>query len=435
MFTPEQMKAYRAKLKAQAALRAFDLTQPLRVQEFSYNDEKPVIAPLSDKERKRLSRERKKAVVAELPDFLKLLKPVPEVKPLPVEAANDTPVFDEVICDWLTISHPLREYYPPVNDGQILKINADGTNEWTTECWVKIKCESSDTSLRIKCDGYKIMMTGNFGRFGQTDNLMGYTVAQCVEKAREVLREWFPARAIKHINPTTGAIEIRRFPALDLSHFFGGDVELVNRDTGVIELMGTRITRCDLAGNFFTDNYAALTAMLLTRKVKKLIASDGKYGATWGYDAKRQNWLRLKVYDKDAELAGRRTPATGATTARLEIQLGSENLKRRGLNILNGWKVREMENVIYAEFSKQVFGEQATVNNWSDMPKWLRTYAVEWREGSPIRNQCNSDATYYRVMKQLREHGLDCSKPCNVMTLVQRIEVVKVQPLPSRRVA
>jgi len=78
---------------------------------------------------------------------------------------------------------------------------------------------------------------------------------------------------------------------------------------------------------------------------------------------------------------------------------------------------------------------EATVNNWADIPARIRTYAIQWREGTPIRNQCNSDATYYRVMKQLREHGLDCSKPCNVMTLVQRIEVVKVQPLPSRRAA
>lgn len=94
-----------------------------------------------------------------------------------------------------------------------------------------------------------------------------------------------------------------------------------------------------------------------------------------------------------------------------------------------------MENIIFAEFSNQVFKDQAKASTWTDLPPRLRTYAVMWREGIPLRNQCKSDATFYRVLAQLREYGIDASQPCNIVTLTQRIEVIKVMPLPARRVA
>lgn len=344
--------------------------------------------------------------------FPKALKGVPDqlsevFDPLAVD-------FDSVICDWLTISHPLRSAHPVVNDGQLMKINKDGSTEWVTECWQTLICASSDTSLRIKCDGHKIMMTGNIGRFGQSDNLSGHTVAECLAMWQKVLTEFFPL-ACKLFEP---------------------DIEMINRLTGEVELTGTRITRCDLAGNFFTDNFFALSQMCMTRKLGQRPPRMGKFGPMWGYDSKRANWLKAKVYDKTCELEGRRTPATGATTARFEVQFGSEILKRRGLHIAASWQGgHEMENVIFGEFSKQVFRDQATAESWLDIPSRIRQYAVLWRDGVPLRAQCRSDATFYRIRKQLLEHGIDASQPCNVMTLVRRIEVVKVIPLPARRVA
>ena len=374
-------------------------------------------------EQKRAQRARAKAIrsmqdscaAVLLPKVCKSLPdPLPEVvDPLKV-------VFDSVICDWLTISHPLRSVHPVVNDGQIMRINKDGSTDWSSECWHTLKCASSDTSLRIKCDGQKIMMTGNIGRFGHMDNLNGHTVAECVEMWQRILTDYFP----------------------EADKLFLPDFEMVNRLTGEVELSGTRITRCDLAGNFFTNNFFALSQMLMTRKLGQRPPRAGKFGPMWGYDSKRANWLKAKVYDKSCELEGRRTPATGATTARFEVQLGSEVLKRRGLDIAATWKkvndmenANDMENVVFGEFSSQVFVEQATAESWLSIPSRIRQYAVLWRDGVPLRSQCKSRSTYFSILKRLREHGIDASQPCNVMTLVRRIEVVKVIPLPARRVA
>jgi hypothetical protein len=173
----------------------------------------------------------------------------------------------------------------------------------------------------------------------------------------------------------------------------------------------------------------------MTHKINKLTPRAGKYGATWGYDSKRGNWFRGKIYDKTCELEGRRSPASGATVARFEIQLGSELLKRKGVHTINGWKGGDMENVIYAQFSKQIFKDQALASNWMDIPPRIRQYAILWREGVPIRNQTNSDDSCRRILRRLRAYGLDASQPCNITTLTRRIEVVKVMPMQSRRLA
>jgi hypothetical protein len=413
----EKMAARATRQKALAALLADDLLMGrVYVGEWNAPEEIVIQAGYSEKEVKRLQNQRARDLCAEYPHLLQVIKPK---KPLRVKVlepvSSALPVFDSVICDWLTISHPLRLPHPPINDGQILKINRNGTREWITECWQTLNCPSSDTSLRIKCDGDKFLMTGNIGRFGETDNLLGLTVTECIAKWRKILTE--------------------NYPFFNVFEFFGADFEKVDPDTGLIETFGTRITRCDLAGNFYTDNYAALCAQLMTHKINRLAPRVGKYGPTWGYESQRGNWFRGKLYDKLCELSGRRTPASGETTARFEVQLGSELLKRQGLNVANGWKDKDMDNVIFAEFSNQVFKDQAKASTWTDLPPHLRTYAVMWREGIPLRNQCKSNTTFYRVLAQLREYGIDASQPCNIVTLTQRIEVIKVMPLPARRVA
>lgn len=420
--TSEQKRTHQAAYRAAlAALAAWDAEHGYRVEiDWTAPEDHPVLCTLSAKQIARIQRERAKSVVAELPTLLKLIKRPDRDAALPVLAdlpvTPDLPEFDSVICDWLTITHPLRSHHPIVSGGMIMKINRDKSVEWSSECWETFECPSSETSLRIKCDGVTVRMTGNIGRFGEKDNLTGLSVCQCIEKWRAILMDYLPK--------VDWMIE-----------FFGVDTHQLDADTGELVPSGTRITRCDLAANFYTDNYSALSQMLMTRRMGQLIPRSGKYGPIWGYDSKRSNWLRAKVYDKLCELSGRRTPAAGETTARFEVQLGSEILKRQELHKIEKWKKIDMEKIIYGTFSNQVFREQVTAENWLDIPPRIRQYAALWRDGISLRNQCKSDATFYRVRKQLLEYGLDCSQPCNVMTLVRRIETVKVIPLQARRVA
>lgn len=288
-----------------------------------------------------------------------------------------------------------------------MKVNPDGVIEWETASWESIRCPSSDTSIRVKCDGKRLHFSGNIGRFQQADNFRGLTVIQCIERWAEVLRNL--------------GFDVRGFGT---RHRVGTPAEC-----------GTYITRIDLAGNLETDNYAALCTASMTRRIGQRLPKEGKYGPTWGYDAKRSNWTKAKLYDKTAELEGRRTPSPGATTARFEVQLGSEYLKQNRMDAVAAWKEGNMGTIIYGRFADQVFRDQIETIRWNEIPIKLRTWAVLWRDGENIRNQMSKSA-YYRARKALLEdHGIDIGVPCNVQALTHKVQTVTVRPVSALREA
>ncbi|MCK2088644.1 phage/plasmid replication protein [Thauera aromatica] len=308
-------------------------------------------------------------------------------------------------CDWLTIRHdyPVERPAEPRNGGKVLKVSADGELEWESASWESIRCPSSDTSIRVKCDGKRLYASANIGRFQRGDNMQGFTVMECIERWAKVLSDL----------------------GFDL-HGFG-----TRWREGTVAEWGTHITRVDLAGNHWTSNYGSLAQGLMVRRLGQKLPQLGKYGPTWGYDAKRSNWVKAKLYDKDAEQQGKRRSGGGATTARFEVQLGSEFLKREGLDKVKGWSGGEdMGKVIYVKFAEQVFREQLSVQRWDELPARLQHWATCWREGRDIRSDL-STSQYYKVRKQLLEYGIDVGTPCNVLALTRHVQVVEVSPLPN----
>lgn len=316
-----------------------------------------------------------------------------------------TPVFDSILCDWMGGSHRYPEPVKPIEAGKILKIDRDGVIEYEKRTWEQIRCPSSDTSIRIRCDGDRLDFTGNIGRFQHQDNLTGQGVIECVERWQEVLNGL--------------GVDVAMFGAVIRA--------------GTVGEAGTKLTRIDLAANFRVSDYAAFCRSKLSRPIGRRHASEGKYGPTWGYDAKRGNWWKAKLYDKDAELAGLRASKGGDTTARFEVQLGGEWLKRENLNTVKAWG-DDMAKIIYGRFANELFRDGVSVEDWNEIPARLRGHAVLWRDGVDLRGMM-SRATWFRVKSQLRDFGIDISVPCNVVALTRRCRVVDVMPLPSIREA
>ena len=291
-----------------------------------------------------------------------------------------------------------------------MKVDRDGVIDWEKRDWETIRCPSSDTSLRISCDGRRLRFMGNIGRFQQTDNLYGLPVISAVERWAEVLTPF----------------------GLDLTLF--GSVHA----KGSLSEYGTTLSRVDLAGNYSVDDFRSWCAVTMQKRLGRKLPLMGRYGPAWGYEARRSNWWKAKIYDKSAELAGERGPRSGATIARFEIQLGTEYLKREGLNYVAAWKPQEghdMGQIIYGRFSSELFRESATVETWDDLPPRLRQYAILWRDGFDVRTLFKHDSSYCRVKSQLREFGIELSQPCNVVALSRRVRQVSVLPLDALRAA
>ena len=322
----------------------------------------------------------------------------------------------------MTGRHEYEEIQEPRESGRILKIKATGEIEYEVQQWEQIKCASSDTSIRVKCDGRALRFMGNIGRFQQPDNVTGFTVLECVEKFGEVLRqlgfnvEGFGARLQRRTGQ--GAGETKQFASSALSE------------------AGTYLTRIDLAGNFEVSDYAALASSMMIRRIGQKLPVAGKYGPMWGYDTKRSNWWKAKLYDKTAEQQGKRRSQGGATLARFEVQLGAEFLKREGLDRVFKWKGQEMAQIIYGRFAEPVFRESVAVQDWADIPTKIRAYAVLWRDGVDVRT-CFTPTSggYYKVRKQLMAYGIDIGTACNVLALTRSCRIVEVAPVSALREA
>ena len=318
--------------------------------------------------------------------------------------------FNEVMCDWLSFRHDFaaEKQNPALEAGKILRIDRYGVLEYESQQWEEIRCPSSDTSIRIKCDGRHIWFQGNIGRFQEPDNFKGLTVAACFDKA---------------------AALIRRYVHADLT-----GLGTIQRQSTVAEY-GTYLTRVDLAHNICTDQYLLLSQQLSARRIGQKIARVGKYGPTWGYDTKRGQYWKAKLYDKTAELEGKRTPNPNSTTARFEVQLGPTYLRKYKLNHLSNWtEDKDMENVIFAEFAKQAFAHNATKDELLDIPSKLRQHAIMWREGVDPRSYLKK-SRYYKVRADLIEYGVDISIPCDVVHFHTPVRVIEVYPVSSRRAA
>lgn len=297
-----------------------------------------------------------------------------------------------------------------LESGRVLKLSRDGEIEWESTQWETVRCASSDTSIRIKCDGHHLWFSGNIGRFQENDNLTGLTVLQCFEKAVLVIKQSLLMLGMRPDLSTLGT----------------------RSRVGTTSEYGTVLTRIDLASNFSVDSYAQLCQLMTTKRIGQKLPMVGKYGPTWGYDSKRGQFWKAKFYDKTCELEGRRTPTSGATTARFEVQLGSQYLKQYSLDQLKVWG-EDMANIIYAKFAEPLFRESAGVEDWTSIPARDRTYAVLWRDGVNIRSQFKSPSGYYKLKNRLLEHGIDVSVPCNVFALTQRIRTIEVRQLQTLR--
>lgn len=324
---------------------------------------------------------------------------------IPKSEKNQPETAPRVACDWLSFRHVYREDVAPLEAGRIMKIDRDGVIEWEARSWEQVRCPSSDTSLRIRCDGHTLQGSANIGRFQQADNVTGLGVVECLDRWAEVLG---------NLGVPLGGFGTRW-------------------REGTPAECGTWLTRVDLAGNFEVSDYSALSHAMSVRRIGQKLPMVGRFGPVWGYDSKRSNWWKAKLYDKTAEQEGKRRSGGGATMARFEVQLGGEWLKREGLDKVSSWG-DDMGEIVYLRFADQAFREQVSVEDWSALPQRLRAAAILWRDGVDLRSVM-SQSTFYRTASRLRDFGIDIATPCNVVALVRRSREVEVRQVCARRVA
>lgn len=334
-------------------------------------------------------------------------------RPFCLTGETEAPFF----IDWLTITqvHPGADL-PAVDSGCVMGCDTDGVLAWKT---VKArKHEGSwETSLMVKCDGERVTVSGNAGRFGRQDNLFGYGLSECLRRLADVLAHYgLPAFTAGN------RIEVSKQRGADVSYAW----------------TGARISRIDLTGNYETGSASAAHALLQYLGAQHAGRQTGRVlgaGETvdWGAGSKRQYW---KAYIKHLEMKRHECARPELVEhcaergiVRFEGTIRSNTLTDIGAAFLGdyerGFGMGQLIK-LFNEHTQVLERPTRTTDDLDDLPRHLRATARDYLAGADLSRDL-SRATFYRHRAALLPYGLDIAVR-NVTPFQPRVQVINVQP-------
>ncbi|QBM27948.1 phage/plasmid replication protein, II/X family [Hydrogenophaga pseudoflava] len=323
--------------------------------------------------------------------------------------------------DWLSISQVHTEGgLPLVDSGCVMGVDESGELEWKTSKAVKHE-GSFETSLNVRCDGFRVTFSGNVSRFGRADNLFGFDFWECLRRVNAVLDHYA-------LPPFTAGKKIERITR--------GDVRY--------EWTGARVSRIDLTANYETgsvDNAHALMQYLGTQHAGRhegRVLGQGETVAWGGRGGCRQYW---KAYIKHLEM--QRHAASDQRVidhcaergvVRFEGTVRTKALTDMGSAFLgdyeSGWAMAQLIQLF--EQQKQVLHRaERSTDDLDELPRHLRATARDYMAGMDCAARM-SRASFYRHRADLLPYGIDIAVR-NVRPFQPRVRVIELRPaeIPS----
>lgn len=350
------------------------------------------------------------------------------------------PIGLDVFCDWLTIYQDHQQDLPIINDGFVVRFEPDAfrksIDEQTGEIrpmFDAMKAEytvsrrmehegSYESKVSIRCDGRRVELSGNVGRFGRPDNLFGLPVIETIDRANEIM----------------AALGLPPFSCVGRNTPYARS-DSYSQGTNAV------ITRTDLTANFATGSRDNAFRVLHWMCGQGTARNSGKNprnygnGVTWNEGSKRHY---EKLYFKADELGPHVTPEVRDYCEqngilRYEVSLKARELADRGLQSMMGWlPVTEdgmrKENVIYGAFAQVLTRNQVSVTECQKIPGKLGLIARSYLNGeNPYESLDAGFSTRRRWRAALLKHGLDIAQPIDVTRLNTRIRMIDLQPVAA----
>lgn len=345
-----------------------------------------------------------------MPEILKLIEMTPSEG---VKDAKQPAVF----VDWITASqlHP-KGGLPSFVDGVHATFDAYGTCRFE-RAMSKTVAGSHETGVRILCDGFRVGISGNVGRFNRQDNLYNFGIRETISRANGILR------------------------SLDLPPFSDGPRWIPasayqSGDRGDHTVRGATVSRLDVTCNYSAGSDAQARAVI------RWLAAQSIKRAKRGYSGDESVWwsntrMMLKAYRKGAEMEKHHGEeqlidyANDAGLVRVELELKRRELTERGLHYLFDVTDERLAEIFLEEteiFRRVDSSDEPDV--LANVPSRSRAYAAAWLGGQDVRLLC-SQATLYRHAKVLREYGIDILETRNIQSFPVKVRVIDLQPLEA----
>ena len=321
-----------------------------------------------------------------------------------------------VFIDWISCHQTHPEGCPVINNGQVIKIDAD--QQVIFDVGLHLKVEGSfESSIQLRSDGKRVEFSGNISRFGRKDNLFGFTLGDTF-------------RRINHL------LNVLGLPPFSLG------VRTRFADSGVKWLDGCTVTRIDLTCNYVTgshDDAEAMLRVLSGHHVGRQKGSLRPDGQTIEYGS-GSSYVYGKCYIKGTEMLKHSKKKKGRDTdpdliqwvlsqgvIREEIELKRNYLAQKQLLYLGDINHSLLYD-IYLERSQLRRLDMVKYEDTTQLPNHLKATYYSWRNGEKLNV---SKATFHRHRNQLLKYGVDISIPSTVRSIPIRVRTVEIAALAA----
>ena len=325
---------------------------------------------------------------------------------------------DGVFVDWLTASqHHPQGGLPVLSGGLTVHYDASGVPRFERNCAASIP-GSYETSVRVGCDGFRVSLSGNPGRFSRQDNLFNFGFSGTLAKANRIL---------------LGA----GFPPFSASRpLFEGEnpISKDEAETGIRR--GALVSRLDLTANYATGSEPQARSVirwLADKSVARMKRGRAGDESVWWANTRHM----LKAYIKHLEMVSHGSSidefavqwCKNQGVVRMEIELKKRLLSELGLN--------EIGNITDEKLAA-LFHDQTEIFRSVDrsdepdilaaIPSRSRAYAAAWLAGVDVRTLCGRSTLFVHA-RILREYGLDILEPRNIERFPVKVRVIDLVPL------
>jgi len=364
-------------------------------------------------------------------------------------------VSDEIFIDWLTASQHHSEGGLPIVFSAI-RSTYDTEGVCRSEHAVPASVSGSfDTAVRVGCNGSRVFISGNVGRFGRADNLFNHGWAGTLDAANRILEGCgLPPLSAAGDSPGQDMADAWRSGVpygvsdqgrLEAARRYGGKLldsaehVVASPDwfpIGAERYVGARISRLDITANFSAGSDAQARAVIRwlgaqsMSRLKRGIAGDE---SVWWANTQRM----FKAYLKAAEMVSHGASADEFSVVwcrekgvvRVEIELKRRLLADLGLDRVGAVSDAALLSVFkdQTELLRRVDRSDAP-DLLASLPARYRMTCAAWLAGQDVRSMM-AHGTFWRHAKVLREYGVDIAQARNVEAFPLKVRVIELKPL------
>lgn len=321
----------------------------------------------------------------------------------------------QIFIDWITISqHHFGGGLPILTNGVLVHYDASGIPIFERNKSTSV-LGSHETGVRVGCDGFRVALSGNPGRFSRKDNVFNHGIAGTISACNRILAQLA-------LPPFTNGN--------DGQAGFSGASTLGHTRRGAV------VSRLDLTCNYKTGSETQARAFirwLAGRSISRMKRGQAGDESIWWANTRHM----LKAYIKHLEMAKHGTREDDELfqwlkrqgVLRVEIELKRRLLQELGLRELDNITDERLVEIYEAQIEPFKRAERSADSELLEsLPYKSRLYAAAWLAGEDMRSLLSS-ATLYRHAKVLRECGIDILAPRNVERFPVQVRYIDLEPL------